>query len=42
MKLKPWMYVAAGLAALYFLTRKPRMPDGSKPWVQSQNLYVDP
>jgi hypothetical protein len=40
MKLKPWMYVAAGLAALWFLNRK-KAP-GLEPMIQSQNLFIDP
>jgi hypothetical protein len=39
MTIKPWMYAAAALAALWFLTRrKPEYP----PMVQDQNLYIDP
>lgn len=40
MKIKPWMYLAAGLAALWFLARK--KPGTPELMVQSQNLYVDP
>lgn len=42
MKLKPWMYVAAGLAALWFLTRKKALPANVEPFLQTQNLFVDP
>lgn len=40
MKLKPWMYLAAGLAALWFLNRRKQAIPA--PMIQSQNLYLDP
>lgn len=41
MKLKPWMYLAAGLAALWFLARaKPAKAEN--PMIQDQNLFFDP
>lgn len=45
MKLHPWMYLAAGLAALMFLSRKKSaMPPGVEELnhKQAQNLFIDP
>ncbi len=44
MKPKPWMYLAAVLAALWFLSRKkPAVPGtGKETKIQQQNLYIDP
>lgn len=41
MTIKPWMYLAAGLAALWFLNRK-KAPATPEIMIQEQNLYVDP
>jgi len=45
MKIKPWMFLAAGLAVFSFWYTRERKINGVKVkelMIQKQNLYVDP